>query len=61
MSFTDFIKERQYLMNVSDHTMRWYRCALKWTPCGNRLQVIWMEIRDARLPSKNASRTRDAK
>ena len=27
--FEQFIKERQYLMNVSDHTLRWYRCAFE--------------------------------
>jgi integrase/recombinase XerD len=26
----DFIRERQYVMNVSPATIRWYTSALKW-------------------------------
>src|SRR5579863_5139653 len=33
--FDQFIRERQYLMNVSPHTVSWYRHALKWLPCEN--------------------------
>lgn len=32
MSFADFLKEKQYLENVSPNTLRWYRHALKWLP-----------------------------
>jgi integrase/recombinase XerD len=32
MSFTDFLKEKQYLQNVSPNTLRWYKFALKWLP-----------------------------
>lgn len=30
-----FIKERRYLMSVSDNTIRWHTCALKWLPSEN--------------------------
>ena len=33
MSFTSFLKEKQYLENVSTNTLRWYKHALKWLPC----------------------------
>jgi integrase/recombinase XerD len=32
MSFTSFLKEKQYLENVSTNTLRWYKHALKWLP-----------------------------
>ena len=32
MSFTDFIRERRYLNNVSASTISWYTHALKWLP-----------------------------
>ena len=35
MSFTSFLREKQYLENVSTNTVRWYRHALKWLPCEN--------------------------
>lgn len=53
MSFTDFIKDRQYLINVSDHTLRWYRCALKWLPNENptqaELKLTVIRMREAGL------------
>lgn len=33
-----FIKERRYLMSVSDNTIRWHTCALKWLPNENPTQ-----------------------
>lgn len=35
MSFSDFLKEKQFLENVSTNTMRWYKHALKWLPNEN--------------------------
>jgi len=35
MSFTSFLREKQYLENVSTNTLRWYRHALKWPACEN--------------------------
>ena len=32
MSFADFVRERQYLHNVSPSTLSWYTHALKWLP-----------------------------
>ena len=32
MSFTSFLREKQYLENVSTNTLRWYKHALKWLP-----------------------------
>jgi hypothetical protein len=32
MSFTSFLKEKQYLENVSTNTLRWYKHALNWLP-----------------------------
>jgi hypothetical protein len=33
--FEQFIKHRQYLLNVSANTIRWYRHAFKWLPPEN--------------------------
>jgi len=30
MRFSDFIRERQFLTNVSPSTLNWYRCSFKW-------------------------------
>jgi len=35
MSFSKFIRERQYLHNVSGNTVEWYRHAFKWLPSEN--------------------------
>ena len=32
MGFSQFIRERQYLHNVSPSTVSWYEHALKWLP-----------------------------
>src|SRR5215472_2271251 len=32
MSFQSFLREKQYLENVSTNTLRWYRHALNWLP-----------------------------
>ena len=32
MSFSSFLREKQYLENVSPNTLRWYKHALKWLP-----------------------------
>jgi integrase/recombinase XerD len=50
----DFIKERRYLMNVSQHTVSWYRCALyKWLPYENPtdddLKAMVVRMREAGL------------
>jgi integrase/recombinase XerD len=51
--FDDFIKHRQYLLNVSHHTIRWYRHALKWLPSENptqeELNAMVLRMREAGL------------
>src|ERR1700691_6309534 len=32
MKFTEFLREEQYLENVSSNTLRWYKHSLKWLP-----------------------------
>lgn len=53
MSFTDFIRERQYLMNVSPNTVRWYTHALNWLPSENpderQLKQMVIKMREAGL------------
>jgi integrase/recombinase XerD len=36
--FEQFIKHREYLMSVTENTVRWHRCALKWLPDENPTQ-----------------------
>jgi len=38
MGFTDFIRERRYLNNVSPATISWYTHAFKWLPCESPTQ-----------------------
>jgi integrase/recombinase XerD len=51
--FEDFIRHRQYLMNVSEHTLRWHRCAFKWLPNENptqeQLQQMVIRMRERGL------------
>lgn len=51
--FEQFIKHRQYLMSVSEHTIRWHRCALKWLPNENpnqeQLQQMVIRMRERGL------------
>src|SRR5262249_40674121 len=35
MDFASFLREKQYLQNVSPNTLRWYGHALKWLPTEN--------------------------
>lgn len=32
MSFSRFIRERQFITNVSPRTLEWYQCAFRWLP-----------------------------
>ncbi|MEG9435308.1 tyrosine-type recombinase/integrase [Edaphobacter sp. HDX4] len=41
--FELFIRERRYLLNVSEHTVSWYTCALKWLPSESPSQA---ELKD---------------
>jgi len=36
--FEQFIRERQYLMNVSPATVSWYTRAFNWMPCESPTQ-----------------------
>jgi hypothetical protein len=36
----DFITERQYVMNVSPATIKWYANALKWLDCEEPTQEM---------------------
>jgi integrase/recombinase XerD len=51
--FDCFIRDRQYLSNVSDNTVRWYRCALKWlpgeSPTQDQLREMVMKMRERGL------------
>lgn len=51
--FEQFIKHRQYLLSVTDNTIRWHRCALKWLPNENptkeQLQEMVIRMRDQGL------------
>ncbi|QNI35451.1 tyrosine-type recombinase/integrase [Edaphobacter albus] len=48
-----FIRERRYLLNVSEHTVRWYTCALKWlpseSPAQDELKDVVMAMRQKGL------------
>jgi integrase/recombinase XerD len=44
--FSDFIRERQYLQNVSPATISWYSHAFKWLPSESPTQA---ELKDAVL------------
>jgi Site-specific recombinase XerD len=51
--FELFIRERRYLLNVSEHTVSWYTCALKWlpseSPTQDELKDVVMRMREKGL------------
>jgi len=51
--FEQFIKHRQYLLNVSHLTIRWYRHAFKWLPSENptqeQLDAVVLQMRESGL------------
>jgi integrase/recombinase XerD len=51
--FEQFIKERQYITNVSDSTVEWYRQSLKWlnieSPNEADIKAVVMRMRDSGL------------
>jgi integrase/recombinase XerD len=51
--FDQFIREKKYLQNVSDHTERWYKHALKWLPNENptkeELKELVVKLREKGL------------
>ena len=53
MDFAMFLREKQYLENVSPNTLRWYRHALKWLPAENpdeqALKDMVIRMREAGL------------
>jgi len=53
MDFASFLREKQYLENVSPNTLRWYRHALKWLPTENpdelALKDMVIRMREAGL------------
>jgi integrase/recombinase XerD len=53
MDFASFLREKQYLENVSANTLRWYRHALKWLPTENpdelALKDMVIRMREAGL------------
>jgi integrase/recombinase XerD len=59
--FEQFIRERQYLQNVSPRTIQWYRESLKWLPCVSPSQeqltetVIKMRERGRKATGCNAT------
>jgi integrase/recombinase XerD len=52
-NFESFIRERRYLLNVSEHTVSWYTCALKWlpseSPTQDELKNVVMRMREKGL------------
>ena len=46
-SFQQFIRERQYLANVTPATLEWYKNSLKWLPL--RIAHRKMSLKDAVL------------
>jgi integrase/recombinase XerD len=53
MGFSDFIRERQYLTNVSPSTLQWYKYSLKWldteTPMQEDLKAAVLKMREKGL------------
>src|SRR4030095_6103243 len=53
MGFYEFMRERQFLSNVSTSTLSWYKHALKWlpseTPTADELKDVVMRMREAGL------------
>ena len=51
--FEQFIKHRQYLLNVSQNTLRWYRHAFKWlpseSPSQEQLDAVILKMRESGL------------
>lgn len=51
--FEQFVKERQYVTNVSDSTVEWYRQSLKWlnieSPTEADIKAVVMRMRDCGL------------
>lgn len=51
--FQEFLREKQYLQNVSAHTLRWYKFALNWLPSENPntadLKLMVVKMREAGL------------
>ena len=48
--FSEFIRERQYLHNVSSATVEWYKCSFKWLrsegPTDEELRDAVMRMRE---------------
>ncbi|HEV1993789.1 MAG TPA: site-specific integrase [Candidatus Acidoferrum sp.] len=57
--FEQFVKEKQYLQNVSIATLSWYRHAAKWLPCespdADQLKQMVMAMREAGLKPTGAN------
>lgn len=53
MGFSDFIRERQYLTNVSPSTLQWYKYSLKWldteSPTQEDLKAAVLKMREKGL------------
>jgi hypothetical protein len=53
MNFTEFLREKQYLQNVSANTLLWYKHALNWLPSENPnatdLKLMVVKMREAGL------------
>jgi integrase/recombinase XerD len=51
--FTEFLRDKQFLQNVSANTLRWYKHALKWLPSENpadaELKQMVIRMREAGL------------
>jgi len=62
--FEQFIKERQYLINVSERTIEWYRQALRWLPNENPtdsdLKQVVVRMRDGGLKARSVNSYRTA-
>jgi hypothetical protein len=57
--FEQFIKERQYIINVSPSTIEWYEQSFKWldteTPTADDIKAVVMRMRDLQKRLGHAS------
>jgi integrase/recombinase XerD len=62
--FEEFLKEKQYLLNVSPRTLEWYSQALHWLPTDNpnerELKNIVVNMRESGLKARSINSYRTA-
>ena len=62
--FEQFIKERQYLVNVSERSIEWYKQAFRWLinedPTDQDLNQVVVRMRDGGLKARSVNSYRTA-